>query len=210
MHALAYWLGNDGGHISRIEIVFPVRGHSRLPPDRVFGRVEQELRRKKDINLPSDYNNVYEQHGLVRQLGRDWQIRAFKEFSKSMCDISGIQNMKRVILKKDKASTVLFKMEVNYFSSDNSKKFLNIMKKKTRSTIRTVMLPPVVSNRIPLQTATKNDLQYLLSSRFGDDWASNSALRYYVDVLAVEGSEEGLEECDYTDCVCLDEDPCSV
>ena len=34
---------------SRIRHFFPIRGHSYMPPDRVFGRVEKEYRRKEDI-----------------------------------------------------------------------------------------------------------------------------------------------------------------
>ncbi|ROJ94849.1 hypothetical protein DPX16_8053 [Anabarilius grahami] len=45
-----------------INYTFPVRGHSFLPPDRVFGRLEQEI--KKDaILLPSEYLEIMERHG---------------------------------------------------------------------------------------------------------------------------------------------------
>lgn len=43
MHLLMYWLHNESpDNIEEIEITFPVRGHSYLPADRVFGRVEKE------------------------------------------------------------------------------------------------------------------------------------------------------------------------
>ncbi len=37
------------------EYVFPIRGHSFLPVDRVFGRIEQQVRKKDTILMPEEY-----------------------------------------------------------------------------------------------------------------------------------------------------------
>lgn len=34
-------------NIQSVEIVFPVRGHSFIPPDRVFGLIEKDIKNKK-------------------------------------------------------------------------------------------------------------------------------------------------------------------
>lgn len=37
---------------------FPIRGHSFMPPDRVFGRVEKDFRRKETIISPDEYREL--------------------------------------------------------------------------------------------------------------------------------------------------------
>ncbi|XP_058629205.1 uncharacterized protein LOC131538986 [Onychostoma macrolepis] len=58
---------------------FPIRGHSFLPADRVFGRIEQDIRKHTTILLPEEYNNILQKHGTVHQYGKDWQCYDFKE-----------------------------------------------------------------------------------------------------------------------------------
>ena len=48
-----------------IKYIFAVRGHSYLPADCVFGRIEQQLRNMDTVLLPSDYN-VLKNHGTVQ------------------------------------------------------------------------------------------------------------------------------------------------
>nr|CAI5866539.1 unnamed protein product [Callosobruchus analis] len=41
----AKWLANDAPkHIQTINLIFPVTGHSFLPPDRVFGQIEKKIK----------------------------------------------------------------------------------------------------------------------------------------------------------------------
>ena len=62
----------------KISYTFPIRGHSFLPADRVFGRVEQEIRRNPTILLPDDYLAILSNHGHVHQYGNDWNSLDFK------------------------------------------------------------------------------------------------------------------------------------
>lgn len=57
---------------------FPIRGHSYFPADRVFGRIEQELRKLETILLPHEYHAVMSQHGTVRIFGEDWHVSDYK------------------------------------------------------------------------------------------------------------------------------------
>ena len=61
-----------------INFTFPIRGHSFLPADRMFGRIEQELRRKDTILLPSDYHAVLRSHGTLLIYGDVWKAQDFK------------------------------------------------------------------------------------------------------------------------------------
>lgn len=133
-----------------MEVIFPIRGHSRLPPDKIFGRVEQDLRKTADINLPEDYNKIYSKDGCVRKLNQNWPVRDFKQYAAYMRDFPGIQHIKQVQLTRCK-DKVVFKLEMNYFSSDKNKKFVDIMKSQTTEKIRTLPLSLVLQNVIPLQ-----------------------------------------------------------
>ena len=66
-----------------ISFTFPVRGHSFLPADRVFGRIEQNIRRKPTILLPEDYVDIMKDHGVVHKYGEDWSAKDFKEATKA-------------------------------------------------------------------------------------------------------------------------------
>lgn len=45
----------------KMEIIFPIVGHSFLPADRVFGRTAKEFRKRDTILEPCDYiNNINE------------------------------------------------------------------------------------------------------------------------------------------------------
>src|SRR5690606_36247266 len=68
VHALIHWLEKDAPrHIFDVELIFPVRGHSFLPADTVFGRVEKELKKLETITNPKEYDNVYSRLGKVNR-----------------------------------------------------------------------------------------------------------------------------------------------
>ncbi|KAK1889032.1 Phosphoribosyl-AMP cyclohydrolase [Dissostichus eleginoides] len=60
------------------EYVFPIRGHSFLPVDRVFGRIEQQVRKKDTILMPEEYHQILRSHGNVHVYGQDWEAYDFK------------------------------------------------------------------------------------------------------------------------------------
>lgn len=57
-----------------VQHYYPVRAHSYLPPDRVFGRIERSLRRRETVLLPEEYNNVEAEHATVRVIGSEWDV----------------------------------------------------------------------------------------------------------------------------------------
>lgn len=57
---------------------FPVRGHSYLPADRAFGRVEKELRRQDTILMPKEYFEFFRRVGDVVPFGM-WSLHNWKE-----------------------------------------------------------------------------------------------------------------------------------
>ncbi|KAF2892406.1 hypothetical protein ILUMI_13761 [Ignelater luminosus] len=73
-------MDNDSlNNIKEIEVIFPEGGHSYLPADRVFGRLERELRKQEKIVLPEEYVNIYNKFGQVYELGKNWVVYDLKE-----------------------------------------------------------------------------------------------------------------------------------
>ena len=66
-------------HAIEIEHVFPVRGHSYMPADRAFGRVEKKLRRIEEILLPEQYFAEFAKVGHVHVHGQNWHAYDIKE-----------------------------------------------------------------------------------------------------------------------------------
>lgn len=68
----------------KMEYYFPVRGHSFLPADRVFGRIEQDIRKQDTILLPEEYTNILRKHGSVYVYGKDWESCDHKAATKAL------------------------------------------------------------------------------------------------------------------------------
>lgn len=53
--ACKYLIDHAPDHIKSIEIVFPIVGHSFLPPDRVFAQIEKKVKKTETIPGPEGY-----------------------------------------------------------------------------------------------------------------------------------------------------------
>lgn len=64
MHMLMLWLYEDSPKsIESVVVIFPVRGHSYLPADRVFGQIEKVTRSFSKIKTPTKYYEIYSKKG---------------------------------------------------------------------------------------------------------------------------------------------------
>lgn len=54
-----------------------------MPPDRLFGRLEKELRKCESILSPEEYYKFYRNHATVKILGENWLVYDFKSIQKS-------------------------------------------------------------------------------------------------------------------------------
>ena len=209
VHALYWWLLQKSPQsVKEICMFFPVRGHSSLPADRMFGIIEKELRRNSEILKPEDYHNLYRNVGKVSVLGIDWKVQDFKAFTSKLHKLEGISAMKRVRLKKKiKASktNVNVAMEVSYRLDDHSRgHWSSLLKRGSRveDIIQPLNMPFCPGN---VKTAKKTDVDRLLKQRFGDEWRNLSELQFYENIIDYQGNdaqnEEETERCD-----CLDEE----
>lgn len=71
----SWWLVNKAPKsVEGLQLVFPVTGHSFLPPDRVFGRIEKDIRQEEEILSPAEYHEIIGKHETIVELGKDWKV----------------------------------------------------------------------------------------------------------------------------------------
>lgn len=80
-----------------VSFTFPIRGHSYMPPDRVFGRVEKEIRRKECIASPEGYYEIMQRHGRLHKLGKKWQVYDYKTVA-----VQSLKSMKDVQIRSNR------------------------------------------------------------------------------------------------------------
>ena len=66
------WLARTPAQIDSVELLLPVRGHSFVPCDRLFGRIEKELKSNNTIIGPSGFHEIFKNHCFaVYEFGND-------------------------------------------------------------------------------------------------------------------------------------------
>jgi len=78
MTLLLYFINYKSTIFSTIKHIFPVRGHSYMPPDQVFGRIEQKLRKIENILSPTTYHDIFRESCTVWEYGKDFEMLDFK------------------------------------------------------------------------------------------------------------------------------------
>lgn len=180
---LMHWL-KSAPHIQEIQLIFPVPGHSYIPPDRVFGRIEQNLRNIETITKPETYVDVFKKHGTVFKLGSDCTIFDWKKVAHETLKKPGawhfqFASSKRFILTHGKTptSSILVRGEISYTHDTGM--------------ARKVCKPNVdIGSEIPLsrlgnkikETKIK-DVKKLLNLHFGNEWDNKPQLEFYKQVI---------------------------
>lgn len=184
LHALMLWLNNESPkNITDIVITYPVRGHSYLPADRVFGRIEKELRRHDRILLPNDYINIYKEFGAVHELGKDWTIYNVKALRDVLKKYDGISEQKIVTIQKisrKNNTEVVINSQVSYRNVDESKKPLTLIK-RGKSLKHAALTENVQKPK--LSTDKGRAVNNLLIAAFGKDWRLDENLNWYFEIL---------------------------
>lgn len=166
----------------RIEYTFPVRGHSFMPPDRVFGRLEQEIKKQDTILLPSDYVNIMNKHGNVHVYGEHWQCYDFKAAAAKHCSSTRsfkISDAKVLEISGDKVG---FKQ---MYSGDFCHHTL--LKRGRRWETFKPALAPVVNC---VKKAKKDDVLKLL----GELGVNDTVRTFYENALAGAGCDVGRQD----------------
>ncbi|KAK9695533.1 hypothetical protein QE152_g32501 [Popillia japonica] len=114
---MCYWLHFCAPTcIKRTEIVFPIVGHSFLPPDRVFGHIEKKLRKTSTIVDPQKYFDIIKEFSSVLKMGKDYVVCDWKAESANVLKTPAswhfkLQKSKRIIISKTANGSVEVKGE---------------------------------------------------------------------------------------------------
>jgi len=95
MVTLLHYINFEATIFKKINHFFPTRSHSYMPPDRVFGQIEQTLRKKENIVSPKQYHEVFEKLSYVKVYNKDFLFYdykpAVKKLVKSKTDFKSTQ-----------------------------------------------------------------------------------------------------------------------
>lgn len=218
LHTLMHFLVKTNSKVNSVEITFPVRGHSFLPADRVFGQVEKLLRKQPTIIHKADYVAVYGLMGTVKLLGEDWKLYNTKALSSKQQGcfkrLAGISECKRILIKREvdvKRKKILrVKAMLHFFFESDTEPWQNLQKKGWS----TKRCASVVLEQLPLvhsiTCAKKKDVDKLLQHIFGEDWKTDENLKWYLDIVTnnshAANEEDETTNIEEEECNCLDDD----
>ncbi|CAK1578323.1 unnamed protein product [Parnassius mnemosyne] len=165
------WLSSSApDHVQRIEIVFPIVGHSFIPPDRVFAHVEKDVRKLECILRPEDYLEIIGTYSTIVRMGSDCEVLNFKSGMSSVIKDVGswhfqFKHCKRFLIQRSKEiGNVVIQGEVHYTNN------LGVLKKITRKNKKASDLNPevITQNIVRIKPAKLVDVKKLLTTHFGN------------------------------------------
>lgn len=206
VHALMFWLLRKApASIKEVKLYFPIRGHSFLPCDRVFARVEKDLRKCPFIPNKPKYCEVYENHGNLKLLGKDWTLSDIKSLGEFLRPIKGIQNLKRIYFKRSENNRQCMLKTFENLKFESNERYVTFTK-------RGKLFPGTLSC-IPLGNKISHekmgDVVVLLEKQFGKNWRDQDELSYFKSLVDDPESvcEEGQHSVNDHMCDCLEEEP---
>nr|CAH7751691.1 unnamed protein product [Callosobruchus chinensis] len=169
-------------NIQRIELIFPIVGHSFMPPDRVFGLFERHIKKKEVITNPEEYVKIIEQNAKVLKLTKDWDAFDWKTAVSQVLKPPGachfqFQQCKRFIILK-RNGTIEVQGEVNYHSDTSVSKGICKKGKKIHMINPDLIEPGRISDKKKAHSVSK-----LLQEHYGPDWQTKSDLKFYKDAI---------------------------
>lgn len=210
---LMYWLYHKAPeNLKTVVIIFPVRGHSFLPADRVFGRIEKISRKKAEILKKEDYWNIFSEVGAVRCLGYDWKLYDLKLLGDSLKKVEGIRDAKRIYLDKVSTKKCTIKIRVEEFYRNDTSEVKSLL--KAGKSLQNLKLQEVVLGRT-VKSKKLKDIDNLLDkaySKIGENnvkinWRKVEDLKWYKHLIDHENTDDinniSFEE---QECDCNEED----
>lgn len=197
----AYWLQKESPkHVKEIELIFPVVGHSYMPPDRVFALIEKDIKKRQEVIDPRDYVNIFKKFGTVISLGStecpvfDWKTE-IKAHLKPPGQLHFKFNpCKRFILRKRGGDQIVLRGE-NFYRKDLG--FFQGFCKRGSSISN--MNPKVLESEVEIPTAKLKDVDNLLGKHFGKQWKEMGleSLEFYTNLIPnFEKSKKQIEQAD--------------
>ncbi|CAH2101311.1 unnamed protein product [Euphydryas editha] len=183
---LSCWLTKDApAQIHLVEVVFPVVGHSFLPPDRVFARIEKELRKLENIIKPKEYFDVVEKHSTAINVATTVQVCNWKTVVKDIFMITTkwhvpFSKCKRFYLKRASKSNDMVGVRGELHYRFESGQYKSVCKKGKNMAM---ISPTAIPQGAQVKPLKFRDVNKLLFTHFGDKWRDLEILEYYNRVL---------------------------
>lgn len=196
--------------VKTVELIFPITGHSFIPPDRVFGNIEKKLRGHENIINPDQYRKIINEHGIVLEMGKDCDVADFKQAAEEVMKSTNtwhfkIKGCKRFFIRRSSNSKyVQVKGEPVYRNEIGAYQSLT---KKNRS-LQTFNPQIIEKNKNEVKEEKIQDVRKLLIKHFGNNWEENEALLYYKNVFERrlnQGSPYGTTDTEENLCEELEE-----
>lgn len=213
IHMLMFWLLKySPDNITEVTITYPVRGHSSMPADRVFRRVEKIFRKNPTIVYKDEYIDYYSEVGSVKILGQDWKVFDIKELQNFLNKITGIADLKRISLqKKYIQGSEEISISIACFQNFRSEAQSEVSKSlyKRGKTLKNFSLYEVhLRDNIPQKKI--ESVKKLMEKQFGKELESDENFEWYRKLLCEirdeNNNQEITQEEDIMECDCLEEE----
>ncbi|GBM58495.1 hypothetical protein AVEN_212751-1 [Araneus ventricosus] len=195
LQMLLHFLYTTTSSIENILLYFPLRVHSFLPVDRVFGRAEKILRKNVTITTKEQYYELYKKVGDVKISGTDWKLFNTKSLNVYLKNLPFISELKRIVLDKSRESVKVNGFKNYYFEDRSEQSGAKLLKKG----INAAIVKSVVLQSLPLSHGISLDLKLM----YGEQWQTEPDFNWHKDIITNNlpaGNEETEEVWD-----CLDE-----
>ncbi|KAJ8892496.1 hypothetical protein PR048_005076 [Dryococelus australis] len=194
----------------KVLLVFPVVGHSFIPLDCVFRKIERALKKMPKSVDPIEYTSVISKFGSVIHLGDDCSVYDWKSAVDDVLNPQTswhfqFQKSKRIILTCSNDGSVVVQGEPNFMIEVGQRK--SIVKRGKRLTRLKLTN---IAKGIQLGGPKLVDVCRLLTTHFGDQWESVERLRYYKTVLQANEEATAVEDNDTDFDVLPDDDAIQI
>jgi hypothetical protein len=203
---LQYWyLLEAPENLKEIQVVFPVTGHSYMPPDRVFAQIEKRIRKLETIVQPQEYIDIYREFASTVELGSEnCPVFEFKtNLAQYLKTTSSwhfkISESKRVFIIKQKNSTVV-RGESSYRCENNG--FKTVIKRGKKLSLMNI--DQKISGR-KVKEAKIRDVEKLLGKHFGNDWRDDGSLEFYNNLILSNQTQIDDGQDDTLNVRCIDQ-----
>ncbi|CAH1111578.1 unnamed protein product [Psylliodes chrysocephalus] len=107
---LMKWLYFTRSAVEEIHVIYPIVGHLYLPPDRIFGRIQNVVKRKEVIINPKEYRAIFSKFATVLDMESDFDVFDWKTAVETHVKPPGqwhfqFSSAKRMIIKKEASSS---------------------------------------------------------------------------------------------------------
>lgn len=202
---LSYWLLFEApNNVEKVEMWYPIVGHSFIPPDRVFGKLERDFKRMTVIEGPEEYVKVINDYATVLRLGETCPVNDWKSYSENILKQPGQWHFKFQMTKK----VILTRNATKKLALVQGDPFYNVeacapksLSKKGKHFVRGG--PSEIGKGVVVKPAKLRDVKRLLSLHFGENWEENEKLQFFKiiyneqDSSVVQEQDDEDSECDF-------------